>query len=140
MGDFNINTSNITSPSTKNLKWFCIKNGFDQIRNRPTRSSLNSCAIIDLIVTNYSKAKLSKYGTIDINICDHNAIFFKRKVHPSRPVHKIITGRTYAQYKKDSFLKDLQNIGWQDIVAINQKIGYFTVYVSNLGFLNPASI
>ena len=67
-----------------------------------------------------SKAKISKYGTININISDHNAIFFNRKVHPSKPVRKIITGRTYAQYNEDRFLRDLQNIEWRDITAMEK--------------------
>ena len=115
IGDFNIDTSNATSPSSQKLKWFCIKNGLDQLISKPTRSSLKTSSTIDLILTN-CKSKVPHFGTININISDHLAIFFNRKILTCKPTFKIIKGRSYSHYDKGKFIQDLQDINWHCIV------------------------
>ena len=115
LGDFNIDTSSTTSPNTQKLKWFCTKNGLDQLISKPTRCSINTSSTIDLIITN-AKNKVPYFGTININISDHMAIFFNRKILKNKHSHKIIKGRSYRHYNRDIFIQDLLNTNWDCIL------------------------
>ena len=56
------------------------------------------------------------FGTININISDHMAIFFNRKILKNKHSHKIIKGRSYRQYNRDIFIQDLLNTNWDCIL------------------------
>ena len=114
LGDFNIDTSLPTSPNNQKLKWFCTKNGLDQLIKKPTRSTIKTDSTIDLIITN-SKNKVPYYGTINTNISDHMAIFFNRKILFNKPSSKIIKGRSYRHFDKNIFLQDLHDTNWNYI-------------------------
>ena len=90
LGDFNINLfhsgKNILKENksiksrVSQCKLFCQRYSLEQIIKHATRATYNSITcgsftLIDLILTN-SRGKVSQSGVIDINISDHQLIYY----------------------------------------------------------------
>ena len=122
LGDFNINVRTPSNPETKLLKWFEQRSSLKQIITDVTRySNLNSC--IDLIFTDC--LSISDYGTLDVNLSDHEMIFLTRK-HVSKPkVSSSFMGRSYLNYDKNLFTTSLKTKDWEPFYnSVNPNIAW----------------
>ena len=109
LGDFNINYLTPSNSDTKLLKWFEQKSSLKQIIKDITRfSNLNSC--IDLIFTD--SLSLSSYGTLDVNLSDHEMIYVTRKHVKKNKASTSFIGRSYLDYNEDLFISRLLDIDW----------------------------
>ena len=107
LGDFNINYNLRHTPAFKTLKTFERDFNLDQIIKSPTRIAKSSKTYLDLIFTNMDHIVSS--GVLDIAISDHLPVFLIRKKQKSKPSCTHTKGRSYSNYKKDSFQNDIKN-------------------------------
>ena len=110
LGDFNINYKINNNQDTKQLKWLEQKANLKQIIKDITRfSNNNSC--IDLILTD--SLFLSDFGTLNVNLSDHEMIYVTRK-HVTKPKHpSSFRGRSYVGYNEELFMQNLMNNDWE---------------------------
>ena len=73
----------------------------------PTRVTLNSSTLIDLIMTNSSC--VSKSGVMHLGI---SLTYVIRKFNRPKGEPKAIKVRSYKNLQTDHFLKDLRNLDW----------------------------
>lgn len=88
--------------------------GLSQLITEPTRVTSNSRSLIDLYVTNSSQ-KIVNSGVLHLGISDHSLIYATRKTHYDRGVVRIIQTRSYKNFNKDGFLRDLSQKPWDDV-------------------------
>ena len=105
--DFNIDYRKSSSDKSKLLKTFMKKNTLLQIIDAPTRPLYNE-AIIDLILTNTSKAQNS--GTIDWNLSDHLPTFINIEKEKTTFEKTSFRGRSYKNFTDEDFLRLLHDI------------------------------
>lgn len=73
MGDLNFNYANKNCSSVKSLKMLKQMFNIEQVIKLPTRSTQNSCSVIDLCFTNMTN--VSDHGVINYHLRDHCPIF-----------------------------------------------------------------
>lgn len=110
MGDCNLPYNQKQSLSHKKLCEFEARFGLTQTLKVPTRYSVNTANILDLIFTN-SKCILDS-GTWDISISDHQPVFITRKKSRIKPKRTSFTCRCFSNYDRCSFQADLVNYNW----------------------------
>lgn len=111
LGDFNINAYK-SKPTLdyKALSALCNEHNLNQLIDVPTRYKFPNYSIIDLILSD--SGIVSHHGTINCNLSDHLPIFLvikKAKVHYIKTVFQ---GRSYLNYCKEDFQRDLKSINW----------------------------
>ena len=94
--DFNIDMLDRNSPDAKSLKYFGSINGLKQLIDSPTRCTLTSNKIIDLIFSNMDY--ISNHGTLDVFISDHQPIFLIKKKPFIKQEKNCFSGQTYRNY------------------------------------------
>lgn len=114
-GDFNINM-NKNYTYSKQLKDIITINGLKQLVKDPTRVTLRSETLIDLIITNSNKIIVNVLSSPKIT--DHNiiAVKFKNKKY-LKDNEKTI--KTFVKYNKDYFCEELNKINWEAIKQQN---------------------
>lgn len=123
LGDFNINYL-ASKKSTgevlqlRKLQRFANVHYLDQLICTPTRVTESSKSIIDLLFVNNSN-RITSSGVISTSLSDHNLIFCIIKSGVPKAPPRIIEGRSYRNYNKDSFLEDLRNIDWNSATENN---------------------
>lgn len=136
-GDFNINWLK-EDTNTKRLMSIVELYGLEQIVKEPTRVTLHSATLIDLILTN--KPDRAMYTNKDMpRIGDHNVFLLgfreskcgtPANVMASRPEGKSIVRRNWRQYNADNFRSELAISDYKlestDVNLLSQ------VFVSNL--------
>lgn len=109
--------------------------GFHQLINEPTRVASTSTTCLDPIFVN-STAVVSKSGTIDSDISDHNRVpFCILNIKTNKNKHIFISIRDYKNLDLHDFENDLNNINWNNIFYIeniNDKVRFLE---SNIVFL-----
>ena len=95
-----------------------LKNlGLSQLIKDPTRSTLQTSSLIDLIFTNSNNIQIS--GVKAWNISDHECIFANRK-HISKPLKSTsFRERSYRSFNKMTFCDSLCQKNWDDILNEN---------------------
>ena len=109
MGDFNCNMLSKYALSSK-IKDLCSSLSLKQLIMEPTRVTINSSTLIDLIMTNSSC--VSKSGIIHLGISDHSLTYVIRKFNRPKGKPKTIKVRSYKNFQTEHFLKDLRNLDW----------------------------
>lgn len=113
MGDLNFNYANVNCPNTKSLK--TLEQMFDirQLKELPTRSTKNSCSVIDLCFSNMNN--ISHYGVINYHISDHCPIFVIKKKLKLEKKTLTFRGRNYKVYSVDRLALELDKFDWKKI-------------------------
>ena len=116
MGDMNVNYQNKLSKDFKKLNFFIKSNGLTQEIMNSTRNSDKTNSLLDLVLTN--SRYISKAGSLDHFISDHQPIFVvKKKKRDHRPKVEF-KGRSYRNYDKALFGQQLLNFIWDDFYDI----------------------
>lgn len=124
LGDINIDHSvdNIASQAISSF-------GFSQIINEPTRVTLTSQKIIDVIYVNCTHLVTST-GTLNGDlISDHRAVFCTMKSSHFRSKPKHITYRDFKHFSHADFCLDLQMVPWDQVYyldSIDDKVRFLT--------------
>ena len=113
LGDFNCNFNvkkdNISE--CKQLKLTFKTHHLTQLIKEPTRVTIDSSTLLDLIASNNPR-NISKSGVIALGLSDHDMIYCVRKLNWRRGPAQLKTFRNYARYNPDEFCKDLKDIDW----------------------------
>ena len=93
------------SPEIKKYNEFCLKYGFKQLINCPTRITCNTSTLTDHILTN-AQDKIP--GVINTAISGHNMIYCTRKIGKTKyNKHKELTFRSLRNYLVDIYKQAL---------------------------------
>ena len=104
---------------TKQLLELCELYDLSQVINEPTRVTQHSETLLDLCLTT-TPEKISCSGVIRSGKSDHDIVFMVRKLNSFRiKRHRTIQKRCLKHFKRELFIKDLENIPWEDIKNAN---------------------
>jgi hypothetical protein len=91
---------------------------FNQLIKTFTRITDKSATIIDHILCN-TASKISQSGVIPVGLSDHFLIFCTRKtVRGQINKHKVIKIRSLKNYSAASFVSELSNLNWTEILSL----------------------
>lgn len=116
LGDLNCNmlSPNDNSPKSE-LNSLCELYQFQQLITDPTRITMDSRTLIDIILTNRPHRIVSS-GVLHLSISDHSLIFAIRKISVSnRTTHTIIEVRNYKKFCVVNFNDDLRRTPWAEV-------------------------
>ena len=98
MGDFNVNMSGNDADKRRLIR-FSQVSSLDQLIESPTRCTVNTSSMIDLIFSNMTHVESS--GVLDVFISDHMPIYLVKKMNTKKTnQHVNFKGRTYRNYSK----------------------------------------
>lgn len=124
MGDVNIDHT-IQNPLADTFNSY----NFNQIIQEATRITSHSEKIIDIIYTNFPD-QIGNSGTLIADlISDHRLTYCNVKVFIIKDPPKFITFRDFKNMNHDSFLDDLANVKWDNLLYIqnlDSKVEYLT--------------
>ena len=117
VGDLNLDCSAPSNESYKKVNNLCSEFGLKNYIDKPTRSTLNTSSVLDIILTNIKN--VNSYGVLNYNISDHNPVFIiKRRIHNNK--NKIwVEGRSYKNYDRDLFMHKIANLDWSILALLN---------------------
>ena len=119
VGDLNCNLLK-TTQEAKALRDICCSLNIVQLIDKPTRVTLQSSSLIDVIMTS-SESLIVKSGVVEVNISDH---FLKKpKLKPT-----YINARSFKDYDRNQFVMDLVQIPWHEnfsIDDVNEELSSF---------------
>lgn len=120
LGDLNIDF--LASKCSLKKKILTIKGACNlvQVINQPTKECINktgliSSSCIDHIYTNVAEL-CSKAVSISIGFSDHNLVGLSRKTKVPKAGPKIVYKRMYKSFDCDSYVEDVGNICWSDVI------------------------
>lgn len=111
-GDMNIDYNLTNSPGFKKLKHLETKYNLSQIIKSPTRCTATTNSILDLIFTNSSCIAFA--SPIEVNISDHEPVVAVRKSARFKLPKVNFTCRSYHNYSREAFQRDLTEHDWSD--------------------------
>ena len=118
LGDLNINFKNKKSAEFKKISFLFKSNGLSQLITKTTRNTDKTKSLLDVIVTN--SKYVSKAGTLDHFISDHQPIYVvKKKKRDSRPKVEF-RGRSYRNYNGEEYKRKLLECDWESFYAIDE--------------------
>ena len=97
--------------SRRELKSLFRNFDFKQFINSPTRISMNSKSLIDIIASNCPR-NISESGVITTHLSDHELVYCVRKINWKKAPAEIKTFRNYANYSPSAFCMDLKSVDW----------------------------
>ena len=106
LGDFNLYFSNNPNICDKKITEFANVFSLTQLISVPTRATVDTESIIDLIFTT-SPENHSKSGVIPITLSDHFLVFTVLNFKIPKPKMNIISNRNYKNVNELLFLKDI---------------------------------
>jgi len=118
LGD--LNTDFIKNNDVDNIKHTLTINGFSQLIKQPTRITINTSTLIDIIATN--KTKNIKKAEV-------------RKQNNIKYEEKIIKSRNYSRYNPEKLQNDLKNVNFSSVfnaTNVNDAVQLFTDILSNV--------
>lgn len=120
MGDFNTNLLLPQSSLIESLSYLCKVSGLQQLITEPTRLSIKSRSLLDLILVS-DCGMICQSGVLDVAFSDHNAVFCTRKKIKSQPIneHCSIKYRWTKQYSAEVFNQRLSERDWSDLLESN---------------------
>lgn len=120
MGDFNTNLLLPRSSLKEALSYLCKVSGLQQLITEPTRVSINSQSVLDLILVSDCEM-ICQSGVLDVTFSDHNPVFCTRKKVKSQPIneHCSIKYRCTKQYSVEVFNQRLSERDWSEVLECN---------------------
>lgn len=113
LGDLNWNVSNKKETSYKIVKEIEGALGVEQLINCPTRITVHSNSIIDLIFSNISNR--AHYGCLNYNISDHLPVYIIKKKEVQKQAVKKVYKRSFKNYDRLFFQERLSKLDWSTI-------------------------
>ena len=96
--------------------------GLKQLRNKPSRETIDTSSIIDHIAINIA-SNVTESGVLKLGLSDHCLVYAIRKFRGNIPCnHKIIKTSKMKNVTEELFLNDLAAIDWQRILICCQNI------------------
>lgn len=130
-GDFNINFLKLNDASVVYLGDILDSVGGDQLITSPTRLSLQSLSLLDIIITT-DKSVICDSGVIDSTLSDHDIIYCQVSIRRPSCNPCYLYKRKFNKINIQSFNDDLQRIPFQNIFHLRS--------VDDVNFLNSATI
>ena len=117
LGDLNVNYKNKSSQAFKKLNFFTKTNGLSQVIDNTTRNNDKSKSLLDIILTN--SIYISKAGTLDHFISDHQPIYVvKKKQRDHRPKVEF-KGRSYRNFDRECLERNLKDHNWDQFYKLH---------------------
>ena len=129
LGDFNIDLLK-PSKDRKSLYDTLSENGLEQLIKEPTRQTLKTKTLLDLIITN-SNCILNS-GVLYNNISDHYQVYLTRKHTKKEKQPTQFLGRNYSNYNKDILENNLDQIDWTHFLMENEPNNMWNIYLENI--------
>ena len=125
MGDLNIDykfDTDLTDNPVYNME---VMYDLKQLVESPTRTTINSSTLIDVILTNCPDEHVST-KVIDVSLSDHSMILTELKTFVKRKcLHNTVTFRDFKKFNPKMFLRDVQmrcdEKGFNSINGLNEK-------------------
>ena len=119
IGDINCNPLEPAKNCVKHINRIYRKHNLSQLIDEPTRTTSDTCTIIDHIVTN-KPTYVPESGVIPCGISDHDVTFAVRMaILPKiKNQPKIIRVRKYNKFDNEAFRNDLKNMNFDQIKNI----------------------
>lgn len=114
MGDWNVDHSKKKNHLSRKLDDFSMRYSLDQIVSKPTRVTEYSNSTIDLILVN-NKHKIVQCDILQSSISDHSPVFCVIKGGVKKLPAKIFEYRSFKNFEKGAFLRDLNTVPWSII-------------------------
>ena len=130
MGGLNIDFMLSTEPSTKKMNRFISQNGFIKLISEITRYGTTKNSCLDQIITNSNH--ILKAGIANLNISDHQMVYFLKKKSKSNPVKTSFTGRSYINYDYNQFEEALNNCDWEDFNIQDNPNILWNIFLENM--------
>ena len=90
-----------------------------QLISEATRITSVSRTLIDVIYTN-TPHRVVDSGVVHVGISDHSLIYAIRKIAiPVKANHRVATSRSFKNFNKKNFLRDLKALPWKSIADID---------------------
>ena len=120
VGDLNTNLlPGVLDGNSSKLINICEIFGLSQLITEPTRVTAQSQSLIDLCITN-TPDKIVRAGIMPLGISDHSLVYLIRKTHYTIPgCAKIISTRSFKNFKKEAFLADVELIQWDNLTLFS---------------------
>jgi hypothetical protein len=118
LGDFNYNYVIDETLANNPVKYLQDVFALDQLVNEPTRVTMNSSSILDLILTT-DQSKHIRTGVHKIGISDHHMCFTIIGFDKDKYVHKTIKYRDYTKFSVNDFINDLEKSGLDEICLLS---------------------
>lgn len=112
-GDWNIAYNQENSAGHKKVDELCTRFGFSQVIQEPTRCTLDTSNILDLIITNCTHVRAA--GTTEVNLSDHQPTYLIRKKKKAKIETTKFTCRSFKNYIRDDFQSSLLNVDWSSL-------------------------
>ena len=116
LGDLNCNmlSSKNTVPNAQFLS-LCELYQLEQLIKNPTRITMQSRTLIDVILTNTSQRIVSS-GVLHLGISDHSLVYAIRKISiPNKATHEIKELRNFKNFNVNNFNADLERTLWVNV-------------------------
>ena len=111
LGEFNVDfLARKSDPACKlkrQLQQFALNNDLEQLINTPTRICEQTRTAIDLVFVNNSH-RIVESGVIHSTISDHSVVFCTMKSGVPKAPPRTIEYRSYRNYDKESFIRELK--------------------------------
>ena len=102
--------SNLSSAGIKLLRLLDQVN-FSVVNDQPTRVSVNTSTLIDLVITNKPEL-ITTTKTLELGISDHMLVYASLRIKVKRPPCKIVRARSFRRFNCATFMQDLENAPW----------------------------
>ena len=112
LGNMNVDFHKNSDTHTKRVNSFISQNGLVKLISDTTRygNIKNSC--IDQILTNSNH--ILKSGVSNVNISDHQLVYFIKKKRKDIPTRAEFQGRSYVNYNRDMMRQILNTYDWTE--------------------------
>ena len=117
----NNNLNNINYNNNSMVIGLCELFQYTQLIKEPTRVTLSTNSLID-ILTN-EPVKFATSGVSPIGCSDHSLIYVSRKLTCLRSIPRIIESRQYKNFMPDDFVNDMALVPWDTIEQIDNPTG-----------------
>ena len=130
LGDFNVDFLDKASTDTKNVNRLISVYGLMKLINTPTRFSATKNSCIDQIITNSNH--IFQAGVSDVNMSDHQLIFFVQKKNKDIPTKTKFDGRSYRNYEYQRFVEILGNQHWGNYNQLDDPNQMWDIMLENI--------
>ncbi|KAL9954935.1 hypothetical protein ACROYT_G042525 [Oculina patagonica] len=116
VGDFNCdyaqrNGDIVLSTTGSKLQTSLLQFDYTVVNNEPTRVTRDTSTLIDLVIA--SRAGLiSNTRNLELGISDHMLVYACVQTRVRRPPPKIVKGRTFKNFNRCEFIRDLEDAPW----------------------------
>ena len=119
LGDFNIDQLKTDSPAFKFFQNNILTPlSLTQIVKSPTRITVDSCTLIDLIIVN-SPNNVKFVGTTDCaGISDHKLVYCSYSFKKPKFKPQVLKRRDFRKFVKDDFIRDFSNVQWSTVEGL----------------------